>query len=262
MTRRGRLLLSAVAAAWAVVLLGLGYLSARNSPPTAREQRSVAQAAPIVDRAATLVVTAAWADAVFAVAPARLVAGCRLTTFVDGARLSRVVTLYTAAERGPDLLRQVAGSLPPSFGARVRGRGGVAERISADAGEFVAVSGQTLEPGVLRFTIHTGCRPASPDLRLDADTGPPPAAGVLGSAAALLGRPAERGHVSGDGATASTQRWDVPRAPIVDALAVLPGAREVVRRDGLVALRLADESVIIDRRDGRTSVAVSSLRRQ
>ncbi|TBL38290.1 hypothetical protein EYA84_09825, partial [Verrucosispora sp. SN26_14.1] len=35
--------------AWAVLLAGLTWRSARNDPPTVREQRTLAEAGPVVD---------------------------------------------------------------------------------------------------------------------------------------------------------------------------------------------------------------------
>ena len=169
----GRRWLVGGAIVWAVALVGAGYLSARNSPPTVREQRSVAQAAPIVDRAAGELVAAAGPDAVLEISRRRLSTGCRLTAARDGVTLERSVSIRTAEADGPAMVDRLTERLPAGYGARARHSGAI-HQLRADAGEFVAISGGVLAPGVVTLTVSSGCRPPSTDLVAEAEpTGRP-----------------------------------------------------------------------------------------
>ncbi|MFY1696246.1 hypothetical protein [Solwaraspora sp. WMMA2101] len=158
---RRRWVLAAVSGAWAVLLLGLAVVSVRQDAPTVREQRSIADARPVVDRVA-VDLTAAVGDAGVMVVGAEVVrSGCRITPVRPGAELTRVLTAHTGAESGPALLDRVAQRLPAHYVARTRhgDTTGGSSRLTADAGEFVAVRGLLTAPGVLEFRISSGCRP-------------------------------------------------------------------------------------------------------
>lgn len=160
--RRSRWLLVAVATAWSVLLVGLAVGSVRHDTPTVREQHDIAEARPVVDRAA-IDLTAAVGDAgVMVVGAEEIRESCRITPMRPGAELTRLLTAYTAADSGPELLDRVARQLPASYTARAR-HGGAAggSRFGADAGDFVVVRGELTAPGVVEFRITTGCRPTS-----------------------------------------------------------------------------------------------------
>ncbi|HYN92365.1 MAG TPA: hypothetical protein VES42_00745, partial [Pilimelia sp.] len=163
--RRRRALLAA-SAAWAVLLVAAGLVSARRDEPTVREQRSVAQAAPVVDRAVGAVLAAARAEPVVLLSAPVVVPGCRLTPALPGAELSRQVTVHTRPADGLAAMRRIGAALPRPYAPAVRPRTGTAAAdlddvsLRADAGEFVTVRGKLAAPGVLRFTVDTGCRPA------------------------------------------------------------------------------------------------------
>jgi hypothetical protein len=159
---------------WAVALVLAGYLSARNDPPTVREQRSIAQAAPVVDRAAGELVAAAGPDAVLEVSDRRLTSGCRLTAARPGATLERSVSIRTAAADGPAMVDRLAGRLPAGHQARARHSGAI-HQLRADAGEFVGISGGVTAPGVVTLTVSSGCRPPSPGfaVRVEPPSGRP-----------------------------------------------------------------------------------------
>ncbi|MER7164844.1 hypothetical protein ABT336_02030 [Micromonospora sp. NPDC000207] len=143
---------------WAVLLAALTWRSARNDEPTVREQRSLSEAVPVVDRAIGALVAAAGAEPVVLLGPDRLDEGCRITPFSDGAVLARTVEVVGGSDDVAPLLERVAAGLPAEYQARVRpsDRG---LRLRADAGEFVTITGEADGPGRARFTADTGCRP-------------------------------------------------------------------------------------------------------
>jgi len=148
-------------AAWAVLLAALGVASHRDDEPTVREQRSLAQALPVVDEAVGRLVAGAGDSAVPVILPRRIEHGCRITPMRDGAAATVTVNFYT--DDGAGLLRRIGASLPPAY--RVDAMTGA---VDADAGEFVAVRGRLPATGEVRFTVSTGCRPA--DVAADAPT--------------------------------------------------------------------------------------------
>ncbi|MFG3699810.1 hypothetical protein ACGF5C_18095 [Micromonospora sp. NPDC047620] len=180
--------LLAATVAWAVLLTVLTWTSVRDDPPTVREQRSLAEAGPVVDRAVGELVAAAGDTAVLT--PPEIERGCRVTPFADGATLVRGVEAFVPAGGERALLEQVADRLPGHWRAGVRVTSDDGPRLRADAGEFVTVEGTVVGDGRVRLTADTGCRPVG-------DGYAAPAAGATGAetealAAALraLGGPA------------------------------------------------------------------------
>lgn len=142
---------------WAVLLGALTWWSVRHDPPTVREQRSVTEAGPVVDRAVGRLV-AATGEAAWALAAPRLDRGCRITPMDDGATLARDLDVVVAEGGERALLEAVAGRLPADWRAGVH-LGSDGPRLRADAGEFVAVQGRVVTPGRVRLTADSGCRP-------------------------------------------------------------------------------------------------------
>ncbi|GAA4726860.1 hypothetical protein [Phytohabitans rumicis] len=166
---RRRTWLLAIAVAWAVVLAAVAYASVRRDPPTVRDQRSIEQARPIVDRAVGELAAAGGSDVVLHISGYEVTDGCRITPFRSGQTLGRDVTIYTGEADGPALLDRLAKSLPPSYGARTR-HAKEQDTLRADAGEFVTVRGSVTAPGVVVVSVGTGCRPGA-----DLDAAPPQA---------------------------------------------------------------------------------------
>lgn len=110
--------LLAATVAWAVLLGALTWISVRDDPPTVREQRSLTEAGPVVDRAVGELVAAAGDTAVLT--PPVVDRGCRVTPFADGADLSRGVDVFVATGGERTLLEQVADRLPADWRAGVR----------------------------------------------------------------------------------------------------------------------------------------------
>lgn len=165
--RRGWLV--AVTVAWALVLAAVAYLSVRRDEPTVRDQRTAAEARPIVDRAVGELAAAGGSDVVLHISGYEVSGDCRITPVRSGETLQRKVTIYTREADGPALLDRMAGRLPASYQARAW-HTEERDSLRADAGEFVTVSGGVTAPGVVILTVGTGCRPPS-----DLDAAPQPA---------------------------------------------------------------------------------------
>jgi hypothetical protein len=154
-----------------VALVAVSVLSYHRDEPSVREQRTIAQAAPVVDRAAgELVAAAMGTTAAIEISGRRLTTGCRLTAAWAGAELERAVTLRTTEANAPALLDRIADGLPAGYRAAVRHADlGDVHRLRADAGEFVAITGGVTSPGVVSLGVRTGCRPPSPGFDPDGD---------------------------------------------------------------------------------------------
>jgi len=159
--RRRHPWLIAVSVVWAVVLLASAAYAVRRDEPAVRQQSSVAQALPTVDRAiADVVKAAAPAGAVFEITGYREVdRPCTLTPAWDGARYERTAFLYVPAGQERALLDRIRAALPARYDARVDKSG--ARELTGDAGDFVAVRGNAGRAGEVRISADTGCRPLS-----------------------------------------------------------------------------------------------------
>jgi hypothetical protein len=150
----------AIGVVWTLVLAGGIVWSVRRGAPTAREQTTVAEAAPVVDLATVQLVGAVSADGLAAVTVSGFerTETCAVTVVRSGARYQRVVTAAVTPGTELALLRRVAERLPASYQAAVTTVTG--PKLKADAGNFVAVTGTVAEPGRARFVVDTGdCRP-------------------------------------------------------------------------------------------------------
>jgi hypothetical protein len=148
-------------AAWVLVLVAAGAYAARHGRPTVREQTTIVQALPALDRGIADVVAAAQGpDVVAAIGGyARTAARCEVTAARHGERYERTVLLYTVSGRERALVDRIAAGLPRSYRVTVHHRDG-ADALRADAGFYVRLGGETVGPGRLRVTLDTGCREA------------------------------------------------------------------------------------------------------
>ncbi|MGC4803972.1 hypothetical protein [Micromonospora sp. DT233] len=183
--RRPRWLLAATVA-WALLLGVLTWVSVRDDEPTVREQRTLAQAGPVVDRAVGELVAAAG-DRVVALQPDRITRGCRVTPLLDGATLERGVEVLDPAAEPGALLTEIADRLPAGWLAETWSDDD-GPRLRADAGEFVLVQGRPAGDGRIRLTARTGCRPIGDGYRPPAAQ-PGPEADALAAALRTLGQP-------------------------------------------------------------------------
>ncbi|RZU71905.1 hypothetical protein EV384_0239 [Micromonospora kangleipakensis] len=261
--------LLAATVAWAVLLAVLTWVSVRDDPPTVREQRNLAEAGPVVDRAVGELLAAAGDGGAARLVPDALRRGCRITPFADGATLTRGVEVLLADDDVRGLLQRVADRLPAEWraGVRVTGEGPV---LRADAGEFVAVQGRSAGPGRVRLTADTGCRPIGAGYRA-------PTAGGGSEAETATELLRRFGGAEGpvqvsaapcpDGTTARTatavsapSRPDRPSLP--GTLSQFSdGALHVSATDELYAYR-SSSTVVAERADGRVRLTVSTVCRR
>lgn len=184
------------ATVWALVLLGGVAVSYdRDDDASVREQRSIAKAAPVVAQAVgELVAAADGDDVVLEVSDPRLTDGCRLTPAWDGAALDQDVTVHTTESAEADVLVRVADRLPAGYRAQVRSVHRADDRqrhrLRAEADRFVVLTGRSTTPGVVTFTVSTGCRPQSAGF--DGPASPPPAlGGEVDAVRSVMAGPAE-----------------------------------------------------------------------
>jgi hypothetical protein len=149
-----------VTAGWVLVLLVGAVWWALRGSPTVREQTTIGQAQSTVDKAVSLVLAAAGPDAVPAITGYDQVDSCSITPVRRGERYDREVWLATPPGTEPDLLRRIAQALPPGYHATVAtATTADSSRLSADAGDYVAVTGAVDRPGLVQVSAATGCRP-------------------------------------------------------------------------------------------------------
>ncbi|MEU7613229.1 hypothetical protein [Micromonospora sp. NPDC049204] len=175
---------------WAVLLAVLTTMSVRTDPPTVREQRSLDQAGPVVDRAIGELARAAGAAGLLELSPPRIAAGCRVTPFAEGARLRREIGVLAPTGTEKAVLDGIADRLPATWRAGV-GSGLDGPELYADAGEFVAVEGRPTVDGRVLLLVDTGCRPVGSGYRPAQPTAAGPEAAALTAALAALGRPGD-----------------------------------------------------------------------
>ncbi|MFK3984994.1 hypothetical protein ACI2K4_32060 [Micromonospora sp. NPDC050397] len=257
-------------AGWVVLLLLVAYVSVRRDAPTVREQRDVAAAMPVLRQALGRLLTGAENSAVVEIDGPRLEPGCRITPLRDGANLVGSVTLRTAEAEAPALLDRIAEQLPTEYEARVRHRPeSGTHTLRADGGEFVAIAGGVTDPGTIRLTAETGCRPNPSGttvvgtlLGLPIDVEP-------GRVLAALGLPPDGkmdrdGPLTcGPGRSAQTVRLTVPGLPTMPLGATLrtfagPEATVVADQPTLYAYRTPALSVVVTLTDTTTHVATTN----
>jgi len=256
-------------AGWALVLTGLAVWSIRNDPPTVPEQRNIALALPVLQRATGEMLAAAQGPGrAVALGPLSLARGCRITPVRDGIEGTREVTVYVQADQARPVLDAIAAGFPDGYRARVAQSGnGSRLALQADAGGYVAVNADTLaDAQVFTLEASTGCRPIADTEKDSTDpaAGPPPA--VLAAALKALGAagpssPATRTINCPRGGNASTYTVDNVPAP-----ADLGGALEPAVNDATVlradpqgwAYRLGDDSVVVAEDGGRLQVSATT----
>ncbi|MGC4784224.1 hypothetical protein ACLQ3A_21620 [Micromonospora zamorensis] len=260
--RSWRRLLLAATAAWAVLLALLTWTSVRDDPPTVREQRSLDQAGPVVDRAIGELARAAGAAGLLELGPARIAEGCRVTPFADGARLRRDVGVLAPTGSEQTVLKGIAERLPASWRAGV-GPGLNGIELYADAGEFVAVQGRPTADGRVRVVVDTGCRPVGSGYTPVAATAGPEAA-ALTAALRALDRPADAAPelvtapCPGGGSAHTVRSAEGPglAAPTA-ALAALAGNAPLLDQPPVYAYRTGPVTVLAELNQDATRLAAT-----
>ena len=263
-------------AVWVLVLAGGAVWASRTGAATSRDQLTIGQARPAVDRAVAQVVLStvagtAVADTIVTVSGFEKIEDCRVTPVRTGARYHRVVRIYTGKGTEAAVLRRIAVVLPAGY--RVRVSSGDEATMSGDAGEFVSLIGSTTGPGQLRIAAETGCRPtgdvaedpppASPDPAGSASVSPGPvspgpvssgreplaaAARLLATLGLRYGAAVRRGVPCPDGKRMETVELTAPRLRLDQA-----AVETVTGRLGTVVLADLD---LIAYRDGATDVVL------
>jgi len=169
---RKRRALLAVALVWGLLLTAGGVWYSFHGRPTAREQTTIAEAGPVVDRALENAVRAAGPAAVPAVFGFDKVSDCDVTPVRGGVAYERVLWLFTPAGGEGDLLDRLAQGLPERYNAQVHA--GTPPTFTADAGFFVAVRGAVAVPGLVAIRAGTGCRSLGRQPAADPTTAPGP----------------------------------------------------------------------------------------
>lgn len=243
MTKRRLWLLTGLAV-WAVLLGALAVVSHRRDAPTVREQRTLAQALPVVDEAVGRLLAGAGDDAVPVIVPRAIERGCRITPMRDGATATGMIRFYTAD--APGLLDRLGAALPPAYEATVTHRG-TSHALDADAGEFVAVRGRIPATGEVQVVVTTGCRP--PDVEagdlLPATAFDDEPGRVLTALAATSVEPATSTAApcptGGVAETATALGHGIaPSPPPATALGTPPGTVEIVNTPKVYAYRQPD----------------------
>jgi hypothetical protein len=141
-------------AAWVAGLVALAIWSQFHDPATVRGQSDLATGRATLDRAIDTIVSAAGVTA--EVRPAEVTTGCRISVARRGTEVSQTVVFTVPAGREETLLTRLAADLPAAWQASYNPE---ANRLLADAGDFVAVQGEAAAAGRVEITANTGCRP-------------------------------------------------------------------------------------------------------
>jgi hypothetical protein len=266
--RKRRWLLVAIVVAWAVVLTGLGFWAVRHDPPTVPEQRNIAEALPVLDKAAGAMLAAAQGPGrAVTLGEVRVEQGCRITPVRDGAEATRDVTVYVPADQAGAALDAVAKALPAGYRASVATKG---RRVGlhADAGAYVAIDADALaDSQVLTLEASTGCRPTAPIGGESAgpQAGDPPAA--LTAVLRALGGSGEPAVTSvgcpGGGVVATYTVDGVPASgDLGRSLSAVTGGATVVRADpdGWAYRTGADSIVVTAQADALRVSATTACR--
>jgi hypothetical protein len=255
-----------VVAAWIAVVAGLAWWSVRSDPPTVPEQRDIADALPVLQRATGTLLAAAAAGGNRAVVlgDLRLSDDCALTPVRGGAEATRDVTLHVAADQALPVLEEIAAALPAGYRAEAgASSGGRRVGLQADAGGFVAIDAAAdARAQVLQVTVSTGCRPRA-DVATPGSAGGEPPALMRATLAALGGNGTARVSEvpcpdGGIGRTYTVDGVPAPRDPGRSLQDVVAGATVLRAEPAAWAWRAGAESVVVVKDGDRLRVSVTT----
>jgi hypothetical protein len=255
-----------VVAGWVLVLAALAVWSVRHDPPTVPEQQKLADAVPVLQRAAGSVVVAAQGPGRAVVIGALQIShGCRITPVRSGESASRSITVHVQADQARAVLDAIAASLPAGYRASAAHyNGGARVALHADAGHYVAIDADSPATAqAFSVVVSTGCRPDSVPTTADpAAVGSAPAA--LAAVLRVLrggGEPVVRSVSCPTGGVASTYTVDniALTGDLGAALQPVLGGVSVVRSDpGVWAYRSGNDAVVTTADGGRVQVSVTT----
>jgi len=257
--------LVAIVVAWALVLTGLAVWSVREDPPTVPEQRNIAEALPVLHRAAGAVVQAAdGPDRVIEIGAVTYDRECGLTPVRGGVEAIQDVTVRVRADEAFGVLDSIERGLPAAYEPAIRhNREDTRHVLRADAGEFVGIEAD-VEAGSTSFSlrISTGCRAAADIAPSGIGRVPPPA--FEAAARALGGTGEAAGDVTvscpnGKTATSFTaEGLTAPRDLGVALREVSAGALVVQAEPHAWAYRAGEVSVVVRDGDGTARVSATA----
>lgn len=257
--------LVALVVVWGLVLSGLAAWSVREDPPTVPEQRTIAEALPVLDQAAGAVVQAAdGPDRVIELGAVAFDRECGLTPVRGGVEAIQDVTVRVRADEAFGVLDSIARGLPKAYRPAIRhNEDDTRQVLRADAGEFVGIEAD-VEAASTSFAVRisTGCRPSADALTTGVRHRPPPA--FEAAVRALGGEPPADAGVSvrcPNGKTASSSTAEGLRAPqdLGVALAeVTKGALIVQAEPHAWAYRVGEVSVTVRDGDGAARVSATA----
>lgn len=248
---------------WAVVLIAAAVYAARNGQPTVREQTTVVQALPTLDRAIAAVATTAGPTAVATVTGyERTVSRCEAGNRT-GVEYERSLSVYTIPGQEAQVVDRIAAALPRSYRATVR-HSGSTHALRADAGFFVRLTGALVRQGELRFTAETGCRVPGGEIPGPVDEAgapPAPATAATEALARLDGaQPARRTYRLE--CPAGGVKWFVEFAATVPAetlsIASPPGAQILLSGPDRLAFLDGEVGVVVTAFGGRSIVSATT----
>ncbi|MFI5493202.1 hypothetical protein [Actinoplanes sp. NPDC051859] len=257
--------LTGLVVVWAVGLAGAAVWSVRNDPPTVAEQRDIAAAVPLLERATGTALAAADAsDRVVEIGPLRFDTDCPVTPARDGVEASREIIVRVRPDQAPGALDAIAEALPAEWKPAVRHLAdNTRHALRADAGEFIGLDAAVEDTTtVFALRVSTGCRPTADGV--DLNPTPQPAATLppaFSAAMTALGAnaPATSADVKcPDGTTAATVTASGLTLPgdLGRKLQELTGAALVIRAEPQGwAYRVGEVSVVVA--DGRVSATTS-----
>ncbi|MEU4213913.1 hypothetical protein [Actinoplanes sp. NPDC026623] len=262
--------LIAIVVAWSLAIAGFAAWSVRHDPPTVPEQRNIAEALPVLERATGVAFAAADApDRVVSLGPVEFERDCALTPVRKGVEAVRDVTVRVRAGQAPAALEAIARAMPPGYAAAVRhNTARTRYALRADAGAFVGVDA-AIDSDATVFTVRasTGCRPLADGVDLGPEPRPavqtPPAFGAALGALGASGAGATSSEVAcpAGGATARTVTADGLAAPanLRGALRAVVSGASVVQADPHVwAYRDGAVSVVVGDGDGTAWVSATT----
>lgn len=264
--QRRRRWLAAGLAGWIVVLLVVTYVSVRRDDPTVREQRSIEQAGPVVDRAIGDLVAAAGPDVVVELAERRVRDDCEVTLLRKGAAIDAAITIRSPEAEAPECstgspagCRGVPGGCPTSRRRR-RGRAaGRCRRVRRDRGRVRRTgSGEPDRADRLPAGLRHLRRPVD-TAAVAGRRGPGPGTHRAGGDRPRPGGP-DRGRLPGQG-TVRTARSAGRTTATGPPGALLPrpaGTVVVTDTPQVYAYRAGAVSVVVESGDGRIRVATTT----
>jgi hypothetical protein len=141
---------------WAVTLVVAGSWAAHHGTATVREQSPLRVGQQTLDDAVDAVTAAAGPGARAVVSDPEVTEGCRVTLARRGTAVERTVIFTVPEGREPAMVERLVDRLPDHWDVRYFR---ASSRLRADAGDFVVVTGEVAQPGQVRVTLGTGCRP-------------------------------------------------------------------------------------------------------